>query len=134
MAWWKEARFGLFLHWGLYAVPAGTWGNGTDFGEWIRHSARIPLEEYDRFLSSFNPVHFNAAAWVTMAKNAGMKYIVITSKHHDGFCLFDSRQTSFTVMSTPFHRDILKELSDECRKQGIRLCWYYSIMDWHHPD
>ncbi len=134
VAWWKEARFGLFLHWGLYAVPAGTWGSGTDFGEWIRHSARIPLEKYDRFLSSFNPVRFNAATWVTMAKNAGMKYIVITSKHHDGFCLFDSRQTSFTVLSTPFRRDILKELSDECRKQGIRLCWYYSIMDWHHPD
>lgn len=134
MSWWREARFGMFIHWGLYAIPAGTWGEGTDFGEWIRHSARIPLEEYERLVPRFNPLHFDAAAWVTMAKNAGMKYIVITSKHHDGFCLFDSRQTAFDVMATPFRRDILKELSDECRRQGIRMCWYYSIMDWHQPD
>ena len=134
MHWWREARFGLFLHWGLYAVPAGAWGGKTDYGEWIRNSAHIPLDEYTKFVRQFNPVKFNAGEWVRMAKEAGMKYIVITSKHHDGFCMFDSKQTDFNVISTPFHRDVLKELSVACREEGIKLCFYYSIMDWHHPD
>jgi alpha-L-fucosidase len=134
MTWWREARFGLFIHWGLYAVPAGTWDGKTDYGEWIRFSARIPLTTYDGFVKQFNPVKFDPASWVRMAKAAGMKYIVITSKHHDGFALFDAPGTDFTVMSTPFKRDIMKELADECHKQGMRICWYYSIMDWHHPD
>ena len=134
MDWWREARFGLFIHWGLYAIPAGEWNGETNHAEWIRTTAQIPLETYEKFVQQFNPVKFDADAWVTMAKNAGMKYIVITSKHHDGFCLFDSKLTDFDVMSTPFHRDILKELSDACRKQGIKMCWYHSIMDWHHPD
>jgi len=134
MDWWREARFGLFIHWGLYSIPAGEWKGRTDHAEWIRESAQIPLEQYNEFVSQFNPVKFNADEWVTMAKNAGMKYIVITSKHHDGFCLFDSKETDFDVMSTPFKRDILKELSDACAKQGITLCFYHSIMDWHHPD
>lgn len=135
MQWWREARFGMFIHWGLYAIPAGEWKGVTSYGEWIRSSARIPLEEYDRFLPRFNPVHFNAEAWVRMAKDAGMKYITITSKHHDGFCLWDSKYTDFDVMSTPFQRDILKELADACKKiGGIQLCFYHSIMDWHHPD
>lgn len=134
MDWWREARFGLFIHWGLYSIPAGEWKDRTDHAEWIRESAQIPLEQYDEFVSQFNPVNFNADEWVAMAKNAGMKYIVITSKHHDGFCLFDSKETDFDVMSTPFKRDILKELSDACAKQGIALCFYHSIMDWHHPD
>ncbi|MBW8325089.1 MAG: alpha-L-fucosidase [Prolixibacteraceae bacterium] len=134
MDWWREARFGLFIHWGLYSIPAGEWKGRTDHAEWIRESAQIPLEQYDEFVSQFNPVNFNADEWVAMAKNAGMKYIVITSKHHDGFCLFDSKETDFDVMSTPFKRDILKELSDACAKQGITLCFYHSIMDWHHPD
>lgn len=134
MDWWREARFGLFIHWGLYSIPAGEWKGRTDHAEWIRESAQIPLEQYDKFVSQFNPVNFNADEWVAMAKNAGMKYIVITSKHHDGFCLFDSKETDFDVMSTPFKRDILKELSDACAKQGITLCFYHSIMDWHHPD
>jgi len=134
MAWWREARFGLFIHWGLYAVPAGEWNGVTSYGEWIRESAQIPLEEYGKFVGQFNPVKFDPDEWVRMAKEAGMKYIVITSKHHDGFGLFNSRQTDFDVASTPFRRDILKELSNSCKKEGIRLCFYHSIMDWHHPD
>ncbi len=134
MEWWRDARFGMFIHWGLYAVPAGEWKDETGHGEWIRTTAQIPLEEYDKFRDQFNPVNFDAGKWVKMAKDAGMKYIVITSKHHDGFCLFDSKQTDFDVMSTPFERDILKELAGECKKQGVKLCFYHSIMDWHHPD
>jgi alpha-L-fucosidase len=134
MQWWREARFGLFIHWGLYAIPAGEWNGKTNYGEWIRNNARIPIGVYDEFVQQFNPTDFNAEEWVRLAKDAGMKYIVITSKHHDGFCLFDSKQTEFDVMSTPFKRDILKELSEACRKQGIKLGFYYSIMDWHHPD
>ncbi|MCB9273271.1 MAG: alpha-L-fucosidase [Lewinellaceae bacterium] len=134
MAWWREARFGLFIHWGLYAIPAGTWKGETDYGEWIRHSAHIPLETYDQFAGQFNPTHFDARDWVRMAKEAGMKYIVITSKHHDGFCLFDAVNSDFDIMGTPFKRDVLKELADACHEAGIRLCFYHSIMDWHHPD
>jgi len=134
MQWWRDARFGLFIHWGLYSIPAGEWKGRTNHAEWIRTTAEIPLAEYDKFVSQFNPVQFNADEWVRMAKAAGMKYIVITSKHHDGFCLFDSQYTDFDVASTPFKRDILKELADACHKQGIRMCWYHSIMDWHHPD
>jgi alpha-L-fucosidase len=134
MDWWREARFGLFIHWGLYSIPAGEWNGETKYDEWIRERAQIPLEQYNKFVSQFNPERFNADDWVTMAKDAGMKYIVITSKHHDGFCLFDSKETDFDIMSTPFKRDILKELSDACLKQGITLCFYHSIMDWHHPD
>jgi alpha-L-fucosidase len=134
MSWWRESRFGLFIHWGLYSIPAGTWEGSTGHAEWIRTTARIPVERYDGLVEKFNPVRFDATAWVRMAKDAGMKYIVITSKHHDGFCLFDSRETDFDVMSTPFRRDIMKELAAECRKQGLKICWYHSIMDWHHPD
>ncbi|MBN1938821.1 MAG: alpha-L-fucosidase [Candidatus Aminicenantes bacterium] len=134
MQWWREARFGLFIHWGLYAVPAGTWGGKTNYGEWIRHTAQIPLEVYDKFLERFNPVEFDAEAWVRAAKNAGMKYIVITSKHHDGFAIFDSKVSDFDCMATPFKRDILKELASACRTYGMKLCFYHSIMDWHHPD
>jgi alpha-L-fucosidase len=134
MDWWREARFGMFIHWGLYAIPAGEWKNQTNHAEWIRTTAQIPLEEYDQFLDEFKPVKFDARAWVKMAKDAGMKYITITSKHHDGFALYDSEVSDYDVMSTPFKRDILKELADACRKEGIKLCFYHSIMDWHHPD
>ena len=134
MAWWRDARFAMFIHFGLYAVPAGEWQGRTDFGEWIRNNARIPIDTYDGFRARFNPTGFDAAAWVRLAKQAGMKYIVITTKHHDGFCLFDSKETDFDVMSTPFKRDIMKELADACHREGMRLGWYYSIMDWHHPD
>lgn len=134
MQWWRDARFGLFIHWGLYSIPAGEWNGSTNHAEWIRTTAQIPLKEYDKLVDQFNPVKFNADEWVKMAKDAGMKYIVITSKHHDGFGLFDSKFTDFDVMSTPFKRDILKELSDACHKHGIKICFYHSIMDWHHPD
>ncbi|MCG3121824.1 MAG: hypothetical protein GIKADHBN_00195 [Phycisphaerales bacterium] len=134
MVWWTHARFGMFIHWGLYAIPAGRWGERTDYGEWIRDSARIPVDEYDKLRADFNPAPFNAEEIVLAAKNAGMQYIVITSKHHDGFCLFDSKLTDWDVMSTPFKRDIMREMADACARHGIRLCWYYSIMDWHHPD
>ncbi len=134
MDWWREARFGMFIHWGLYSVPAGEWQGSTNHAEWIRTTAQIPLDTYNNYVDEFNPVKFDANEWVRMAKEAGMKYIVITSKHHDGFCLFDSEYTDFDIMSTPFKRDIMKELSDACEKEGIEMCWYYSIMDWHHPD
>jgi len=134
MRWWRQARFGMFIHWGLYSIPAGEWKGETRHAEWIRNSAQIPLKEYEKFVNKFNPIRFNADEWVRTAKEAGMKYIVITSKHHDGFCLFDSKYTEFDIMSTPFKRDILKELADACRRENIKICWYYSIMDWHHPD
>ncbi len=134
MKWWREARFGLFIHWGLYSIPAGEWGGKTTYGEWIRNEAQIPVPEYDKLVAQFNPVDFDADTWVRTAKEAGMNYIVITSKHHDGFALFDAKVSDFDVMATPFHRDILKELSIAARKYGMKLCFYYSIMDWHHPD
>ena len=134
MQWWREARFGLFIHWGLYAIPAGEWDGNTRHGEWIMHSAKIPVSQYEKFRNRFNPVKFNADEWVRIAKEAGMKYIVITSKHHDGFCLFDSEHTDYDIMSTPFKRDIMRELADACTRNDLRICWYHSIMDWHHPD
>lgn len=137
MAWWKDARFGMFIHWGVYSVPAGIY-KGKEvpgIGEWIMDRARIPVDEYEQFARRFNPVKFDAEKWVKTAKNAGMKYIVITSKHHDGFCLWDSRVTDYDIVDfTPFGRDVLKELAEACRKEGIHLGFYYSIMDWHHPD
>ena len=134
MKWWKDARFGLFIHWGIYSVPAGVWKSDTNHAEWIRNTAKIPIHEYEKFVQQFDPLKFNAEAWVKLAKASGMKYIVITSKHHDGFCMFDTKQTDFDIMSTPFHRDVMKELAAACKKEGIQLCFYYSIMDWHHPD
>jgi alpha-L-fucosidase len=137
MKWWREARFGMFIHWGLYAVPAGQWKGKeiSGIGEWIMERAHIPVAEYEQLAKQFNPVKFDADEWVRIAKNAGMKYIVITSKHHDGFCLWDSKVTDYDIVdATPFKRDVLRELSRACKKQGIRLCFYHSIMDWHHPD
>jgi len=135
MAWWREAKFGMFIHWGIYAVPAGEWKGRKGHGEWIMHTAQIPVKQYELFARQFNPVKFSAREWVGLAKKAGMKYIVITTKHHDGFCLFDSQFTGYDIMdAAPFKRDIMKELSDECRRQGIKIGWYYSVMDWHHPD
>jgi alpha-L-fucosidase len=134
MKWWKEARFGLFLHWGSYAVPAGTWKGKTGYAEWIREEAHIPVTEYEKFAQEFNPVNFDAEKWVTMAKNAGMKYIVITSKHHEGFNMFASKFSDYSIMNTPFHRDPMKELAAACKRHGLKFCFYHSIMDWHHPD
>ena len=132
--WWREARFGLFIHWGLYATLEGEYAGNTNHAEWIRTTAQIPVEEYDKLLNDFNPVKFDADEWCRMAKDAGMKYIVITSKHHDGFALFDSEVSDFDVMSTPFKRDIMAELADAAARHGLKMCWYHSIMDWHHPD
>lgn len=137
MEWWREARFGMFIHWGLYAEPAGIYKGDTVRGnaEWIMDKLDIPIAEYEQFAAKFNPVKFNADEWVSIAKNAGMKYMVITSKHHDGFCLWDSEVTDYDIMdASPFKRDILKELSIACKKEGIKLCFYHSITDWHHPD
>jgi alpha-L-fucosidase len=134
MAWFREARFGLFIHWGVYSVPAGEWGTNKNYGEWFLEETKMPVSQYEKFASQFNPVKFDAHEWVRLAKNAGMKYIVITSKHHDGFGMFRSDLTDWCIKSTPFQRDPLKELSDACREQGIKLCFYHSIMDWHHPD
>ncbi|MBK7405941.1 MAG: alpha-L-fucosidase [Phycisphaerales bacterium] len=134
MEWWRDARFGMFIHWGLYSVPAGEWNGQTNHAEWIRTTAQIPIGTYEKFVDQFNPVNFDADAWAQMAADAGMKYVVITTKHHDGFCLFDSKSTDFDIMSTPFKRDIMKELSEACARHGLKMCWYHSIMDWHHPD
>ena len=137
MEWWRDARFGMFIHWGLYAEPAGEWKEKQIPGisEWIMARAEIPVKEYEKIAENFNPVKYDAEAWVTLAKNAGMKYIVITSKHHDGFAMFHSSSSKYNIVdATPFGRDPLKELADECKKQGIRLGFYYSqAQDWHEP-
>jgi alpha-L-fucosidase len=137
MKWWREARFGMFIHWGLYAVPAGEYKGkrSKNIGEWIMEWANIPRAEYEKFAPQFNPVKFNAAQWVRIAKDAGMKYIVITSKHHDGFSMYDSRVSNYDIVdSTPYHKDPMKALAAETKKQGLKFCFYYSIMDWHHPS
>ena len=136
--WFREARFGLFIHWGLYAIPAGIWkGQETEgIGEWLMHRFQIPVKEYEQLAQQFNPVKFDAKGWVSLAKASGQRYITITAKHHDGFCLFKSDVTDYNgVDGTPFGRDICKELAEECQKQGLKMCFYYSQdQDWHHPD
>lgn len=135
MKWWRDAGFGMFIHWGIYSVPAGVYDGEARYAEWIMDQAKIPKEVYEKYAEEFNSVKFDASEWVRMAKDAGMKYIVITSKHHDGFCLWNSKVSDYDVIKrTPFKRDILKELSGACKKEGIKLCFYHSIMDWHHPD
>jgi alpha-L-fucosidase len=134
MKWFREARFGMFIHWGLYAVPAGEYKGNKNYAEWFLEETKMPVSEYEKFVPQFNPVQFNAKDWVRMAKEAGMKYIVITSKHHDGFGMFRSEQTDWCIKSTPFQRDPLKELAEACQAANLKLCFYHSIMDWHHPD
>ncbi len=137
MEWFKDARFGMFIHWGVYAVHGGTYQGAPVRGisEWIMHRAGIPVEDYEEYARMFNPRFFDAEQWVDIAAEAGMKYIVITSKHHDGFALWDSQVSDWDIMdASPFRRDILKELAEACAARGIRLCFYHSIMDWHHPD
>jgi len=135
MKWWKDAKFGLFIHWGIYSVPSGKWGDKTTYGEWIMHTAKIPRAEYAALAKQFNPTGFNADEWVKLARDAGQKYIVITSKHHDGFAMFGSKADPYNIVeATPFKRDILKELAEACRKQGMKLGFYYSqAQDWYHP-
>lgn len=136
MKWWREARFGMFIHWGLYAVPAGTYKEQQipNLGEWIMLQAKIPVAECANYATQFNPVKFNAEEWLKLAKDAGQEYIVITSKHHDGFAMFDSKASNYNIVAaTPFKRDPLKELAAACQKEGIKLGFYYSQdQDWHH--
>ena len=127
LEWFQEAKFGLFVHWGLYSIPAA--------GEWVQYHRSIPGAEYKEYAKEFNPVKFNANQWVSMAKDSGMKYIVITTKHHDGFCLFDSKLTNYNIVdATPYGKDPMKELAEECRRQGLKMCFYYSVKDWHHRE
>ncbi|MFO0855843.1 MAG: alpha-L-fucosidase [Phycisphaerales bacterium] len=136
MSWWREARFGMFIHWGVYSEAAGDWeGKPVDgVGEWIMYHGKIPPDKYAALAPRFNPTKFDARAWVKVAKAAGLKYIVITSKHHDGFCMWDSTLTTWDIIdATPFKRDPLKELAAACKAEGVTLCFYYSIMDWSHP-
>ena len=123
---WQAMRFGMFIHWGPVSLK------GTEIG-WSR-GREVPANEYDQLYREFNPTEFDADAWVTIAKKAGMKYLVLTAKHHDGFCLWDSENTDYDIMSTPYKQDILRALSDACRKQDIMFCTYHSICDWYHPD
>jgi alpha-L-fucosidase len=138
LGWWRAAKFGMFIHWGLYAIPAGQWQGQPvpGIGEWIMYRARIPVAEYEPLAAQFNPVAFDAAEWVSLAKRAGQKYLVITSKHHDGFCLFRTRMTDYNIVAaTPFGRDPMAELAAECARQSIHFGFYYSqTQDWHHPD
>src|SRR6516162_9957491 len=134
LEWFREAKYGLFIHWGLYAIPAGEWNGkrSLGIGEWIMNRLTIPVKDYEKLSSRFNPVKFNADEWVRLARDAGMKYIVITSKHHDGFAMFDSKASDWNIMkASPFGRDPLKELAAACRKYGLKLGFYYSqAQDW----
>jgi alpha-L-fucosidase len=138
MEWFRDAKFGLFIHWGLYSIPAGVW-NGKEIpgiGEWIMNHAKIPVKEYAKLAKEFNPIKFDADKWVKMAKDAGMKYVVITAKHHDGFAMFHSKVSPYNIVdATPFKRDPMKELSDACKKYGLRFGFYYSqTQDWHEQN
>ena len=125
--WFQDARFGMFVHWGVYSVLGD--------GEWVMNNRRIPIADYEKLPAQFNPIMFDPAEWVALVKAAGMKYITITSKHHDGFAMFDSKISDYDVVDrTPYKKDALKALADECHKQGIKLFFYYSQLDWHHPD
>jgi alpha-L-fucosidase len=136
MAWWREAKFGMFIHWGVYAVPAGFYQDKPvpGIGEWIMFKAKIPMAGYQPFAKEFNPVKYDADAWVKLAKDAGMKYIVITTKHHDGFALFDSKVNDWNVVkATPYGKDLIQPLAEACRKHGIKLGFYYSqAQDWNN--
>jgi alpha-L-fucosidase len=125
--WFQNARFGMFIHWGVYSVLGD--------GEWVMNNRRIPVTDYEKLPAFFNPISFDAAEWVSLAKAAGMKYITITSKHHDGFAMFDSKVSDYNIVArTPYKKDPMKALAEECRHQGLKLFFYYSQLDWHNPD
>ncbi len=126
LEYWKDLRFGMFIHWGPVSLK------GTEIG-WSR-GREIPVEEYDNLYKQFNPVNFDADAWVQLAKDAGMKYIVFTSKHHDGFCMWDTKYNDYNIMNSPYNRDVMKELAEACKKHDMELGFYHSTCDWHHPD
>lgn len=126
VAWYTQARFGMFLHWGLYAIPAR--------GEWVRSNEQMPSDVYDRYFDEFNPRDCDMRRWMAAAKDAGMQYVVLTAKHHDGFCLFDSAYTDFKSTNTPAGRDFVREFLDAAREAGLRAGLYFSLIDWRHPD
>ncbi|MGM9652686.1 MAG: alpha-L-fucosidase [Eubacteriales bacterium] len=136
--WFREAGYGMMIHWGLYALPGGEWKGRRmgGIGEWIQQYFRIPIAEYEKLAAAFNPVCFDAEEWVRLARDAGMRYMVVTSKHHDGFCLFHTKVDRWNVVdATPFGRDVIAELSDACRRNGLRFGVYYSQeLDWHEPN
>ncbi|MEM1136948.1 MAG: alpha-L-fucosidase [Bacteroidota bacterium] len=124
--WFREARFGMFIHWGIYAIPAR--------GEWVRSSEEMSIEAYDEYFKEFDPYLYDPAEWAKLAKEAGMKYAVLTAKHHDGFCLWDTKTTEYNATNTPAKRDLLKEFVEAFRNEGIKVGFYYSLVDWYHPD
>lgn len=126
LSWWQDARFGMFIHWGLYSQPARH--------EWVRHNEKITTDAYQKYFDLFNPDLFDPKAWAKAAKDAGMKYFVITAKHHEGFCLWDTKYTDYKITNTPFKRDALKEMVEAFRNEGIHVGFYYSLIDWHHPE
>ncbi len=131
--WFQDAKFGMFIHWGIYSVMAG--GGNYGIAEWIMNQQEIPVVAYENLAKFFNPFKFDAKEWVATAKAAGMNYITITSKHHDGFAMYDSQVSDWDIVDrTPYGRDVLKQLKEECDRQGIKLFFYYSQLDWHHPD
>ncbi len=131
--WFQDAKYGMFLHWGVYSVMGG--GGDMGIAEWIMNHKEIPIVAYENLANYFNPAEFDPAEWVSVVKDAGMKYITITSKHHDGFAMYDSEISDWNIVDrTPYGKDVLKLLKEECDKQGIKLFFYYSQLDWHHPD
>jgi alpha-L-fucosidase len=125
--WYQDAKFGLFIHWGVYSVLGD--------GEWVMNNRQLTVEEYEKLPAFFDPTEFDAAAWVALVKAAGMKYITITSKHHDGFAMFGTKQSDWNIVDrTPYKKDVLKMLADECHRQGIKLFFYHSQLDWHNPN
>jgi len=126
MKWWTDARFGMFIHWGLYSMPARH--------EWVKNRERLTNEDYQKYFDHFNPDLFNPKDWARMAKEAGMKYVVLTSKHHEGFCMWDSQFTDYKCTNTPAGRDLIREFVDAFRAEGLKIGFYYSLLDWHHPD
>lgn len=125
--WFQDNKFGLFIHWGVYSVMGK--------GEWVMNNDKITVADYEKLPSQFNPTEFDAAEWVTIAKDAGMRYITITSKHHDGFAMWGTKQSDWDIVDrTPYHKDVLKMLADECHRQGVKLFFYHSQLDWHNPD
>ena len=138
LEWFREAKYGMFIHWGLYAIPAGEWKGQRclGLGEWLMNRCKVPVTEYEQLTKQFNPTKFNPDEWVQLAQDAGMKYMVITSKHHDGFALFKSAVSPYNVVdATPYKKDLLKQLADACAKRGMRLGFYYSqSQDWHEKD
>lgn len=131
--WFQDNKYGLFIHWGIYSVMAG--GGEQGIAEWIMNQKEIPIESYEKLTGFFNPVEFDADEWVSIAKKAGMRYITITTKHHDGFAMYHSDISDYNIVDrTPYGRNIIRELKDACDREGIKLFFYYSQLDWHHPD